>query len=75
MFDSNPTDANRKIIDDILLFDQASIVEPDSEGTPEQALLSGIINAQDTASESDDMTDDKFIEMCFEHYENMGYGR
>ena len=75
MFDSNPTDANRKMIDDIVLFDQTSIVEPDSEGTPEQALLSGIINAQDTANESEDMTDDLFIKMCFEHYDNMGYSR
>lgn len=75
MFDSNPTDANRKMIDDIMLFDQTSIVEPDPEGTPEQALLSGIINAQDTASESEGMTDERFIAMCFEHYDNMGYSK
>ena len=75
MFDEYPTDANLKMINDIVMFNQTSIVEPDCEGTPEQTLLSGIINAFDTANEIDDMTDDRFIAMCFYDYNNMGYGR
>ena len=45
MFNENTTDANRKTIDDLMFFDRTSIVEPDTNGTPEQALLSGIINS------------------------------
>jgi hypothetical protein len=73
MFDQYPTDANRKTIESIILFNKTSIVEPDSEGTPEQALLSGIINADDAFGDGFQMTDDLYIQQCFFHYDNMGY--
>jgi len=75
MFNEFTTDANRKIIDDLMHFDSISIVEPDEQGTPEQALLSGIINANDMIEGGAEMTDELYISTCFDAYDNMGYGR
>jgi len=58
-----------------MFFDRTSIVEPDTNGTPEQALLSGIINANDMIGDGVEMTDELYIQSCFEAYVNMGYAR
>jgi len=75
MFNENTTEANRKTIDDLMFFDRTSIVEPDVNGTPEQALLSGIINANDMIGDGVEMTDELYIQACFEAYVNMGHAR
>ena len=75
MFNENTTDANRKTIDDLTFFDQTSVVEPDCEGTPEQALLSGVINANDMIGDGVEMTDELYIQACFYNYVNMGHAR
>ena len=75
MFNEFTSDANRKIIDDLMHFYSISIVEPNEEGTPEQALLSGIINANDMVEDGVKMTDELYISTCFDAYDNMGYSR
>ena len=49
-------------------------IEPDCEGSPEQTLMSGWINAMDCQDElKGDISDKDFLDYCYSEYRNMGY--
>jgi len=49
-------------------------IEPDCEGLPKQALMSGWINAMDCQDElHGNISDEDFMDYCYSEYRNMGY--
>ena len=53
--------------------DNYSIV-PNSEGSPNEALMAGWINAMDVEEDSSgELTDEDFLDYAYSEFENMGY--
>lgn len=45
----------------------------DCEGTPEQALMAGWVNAMDVDEARRGISDDEFVTLAYSFHDNMGY--